>query len=453
MAYDVIIVGAGPAGLFAAYELSTNSKLKIALIDKGKRAKKRNPDNNKPFSHVMCGIGGSGLFSDGKLGFTPIASLETLYDFLDSGDVQPLLDKVETIFEKFGLDSETYPKNKKEVKKLIDNARQHGLDLKVKKLRHIGSDILPNIIHKFENFLIKKGVDILDSTEVTELLVEKKKIKGVKTVKKVIKAKYVLVCPGRVGTTWLNEQLSKLGVKKISQPILVGVRVEFPASILENIAKKLWEPFFYIRTKTFDDTVRTFCTCPYGYVVLEVYDKFIAVNGHSTSKTKSQNSNFALLSRVALTEPVEDTISYGKSIAILTTTIGGGKPILQRYADLKKGRRSTWDRINKSYIHPTFKDVTPGDISMALPHRVVTNIIEALEKLDKVIPGVASDATLLYAPEVKFTSAKIETDKNLQTKITNLYVAGDGAGVSGNIVGAAATGLIAVDGILKNEKA
>jgi uncharacterized FAD-dependent dehydrogenase len=228
----------------------------------------------------------------------------------------------------------------------------------------------------------------------------------------------------------------------------VGVRVEFPESILKRYAEALYEIVLKIRTKTFDDIVRTFCSCPNGYVAIENYHGYVCVNGHSTSNHESENSNFAFVCEVNLTEPVENSIEYAESIAKLATTIGGGKPILQRLTDLRKGRRSTWSRLNKSLVKPSLTDVTPGDISMALPHRVVTNILEGLAKLDEVMPGINSGSTLLYAPEVKFRSSRIKTDKGVQTNIKNLYVAGDAAGLSGSITGAAATGIMAARGML-----
>jgi hypothetical protein len=229
----------------------------------------------------------------------------------------------------------------------------------------------------------------------------------------------------------------------------IGVRVEVPCRILDPITSVIYDPTIFIATHTYDDQVRTFCTNRRGFVVAEDYESFVCVNGHATKNERSNNSNFAFLSKVELTEPVTDTLKYGQSVGSMATTIGGGKPILQRFGDLRMGRRSTWTRIGKSYVAPTLKDVSPGDISMALPHRVVTNIIEGLTKLNLVIPGVAADSTLIYAPEIKFFSTQIITNTRLETSIKGLFVAGDGAGVAGNIVGAAATGIIAARNIVE----
>jgi uncharacterized FAD-dependent dehydrogenase len=209
------------------------------------------------------------------------------------------------------------------------------------------------------------------------------------------------------------------------------------------------DPKFHIITKTFDDFVRTFCTNHQGYVMEERYDDHVGVNGQSLRARKSHNTNFAFLVHIDLTQPVTDTTSYGQSIAYLATTIGGGRPLLQRLGDLRKGRRSTWQRIERGHVNPTLRSVTPGDISMALPGRIVTDLLEGLERLDQVSPGVASDSTLLYAPEVKFYAMKVGVDKNMETNVANIFVAGDGAGLSRGIVTSAATGLLAARGIMK----
>jgi hypothetical protein len=230
--------------------------------------------------------------------------------------------------------------------------------------------------------------------------------------------------------------------------IEIGARVEVPNDILQDITDIIYDPVFFIQTGKYDDQTRTFCTNFGGFVSQENYQDFVCVNGHAYSNRKSDNANFAFLTKVVLTEPVTDNRSYGESIGRLATLIGGGSPILQRLGDLKRGRRSTWQRIGKGYIEPTLKNVVCGDIAMALPERLLTNLAEGLEKLNKVVPGVANNETLLYAPEIKFFATQIETDRHLETNIKGLYVAGDGAGVAGNIVSASATGLIPAKAIL-----
>jgi len=233
-------------------------------------------------------------------------------------------------------------------------------------------------------------------------------------------------------------------------PIDIGVRVEVPSIVMRSIIDVNRDPKFHIWTSKYEDFVRTFCTNHEGFVVKESYGDFIGVNGHSFTNKKSENTNFAFLVRCVLTSPQENTTLYGESIAKIATILGRGKPIVQRLGDLRRGRRSNSWRLQKSTFSPTLKDTTPGNIAMVLPHRILTDILEGLEKLNEVIPGVATDSTFLYAPEIKYYSMKLAVDDDLQTNIKNLYAAGDGAGLSRDIVKAAATGILAARGIIKN---
>ena len=229
---------------------------------------------------------------------------------------------------------------------------------------------------------------------------------------------------------------------------MFDARVEFPSAVLKKFSDEMYESVFLIKTHTYGDVVRTFCVCPSGYVATESYDGYVCANGHSNHETLSGNSNFALLSEVKLTEPLGNTLEYGRFIASAFAKCSGNKPILQRLYDLKSGRRSTWERISECPISPSLKNVTPGDISLVMPARILQNLLEAIHKLESVLPGLDSSSTLLYAPEIKMNSTRIKTDNNLQTVVKGLYVAGDGAGVSGSITGAAASGLIVADGIM-----
>jgi len=441
--FDVIIVGAGPAGIFASYELiKKRPELKIALLEQG------NLIRHRARHEVMCGVGGAGTFSDGKLHYTPVLSHEKMLHLFHENEYQEILNYIDEVFTDFGVNAEYYPKNLEQTQQLVDEAAKKSVKLFIRKARHVGSDKLPKIIERFEDFLISRGVKIFPKTEIVDIIVENEIVKGVlDSTGESYLAEKVLLAPGRVNAHWLQKLSSKYNLGFTYEKVEIGVRVEFLQAVLKKHADLMYETVFMMRTPTFDDVIRTFCPCPNGYVAAENYEDFVCVNGHSNSDHNSINSNFAFVSEVQLTEPVENTIDYGKSIAKLANTIGGGKPILQRFADLEKGRRSTWSRINSGFVFPTLREVTPGDISMALPHRIVTNIIEGLRQLDQVLPGIASSHTLLYAPEIKLRSSKIKTDKNLQTKIRNLYVAGDGAGLSGCITGAAATGIIAARAI------
>lgn len=443
--YDIIIVGGGPAGMFAAYKLlQSKKKLKILLIEKGKSISKRQKND------VMCGFGGAGTYSDGKLHYTPVLSHTKSLHLVTLDDYESLVKEVEEIFKSFGVDAEFYPKDMSKASDLVEKAQKEDIRLYIRRTQHVGTDKLISIIKNFEKYLIDNGVELLCEQEVTDLLVEKNLCTGVKvtnmkdgTVKN-ISGKVVLLAPGRVGATWLQSICAKYGIEYKYDKTEIGVRMEFPESVMRQFSEQMYETIFEMRTKTFDDIIRTFCPCPRGMVGVENYRDYVCVNGHSNSSHNSNNSNFAFVTEIELTEPMENTTLYIKKIAELSNVLGGGKPIIQRLADLRNGRRSTWNRINKSFVHPTLKDVTPGDISMVLPHRIVINILEGLENLDKVLVGINNGSNLLYAPEVKFRGSMVKTDNNLQTQVKNLYVAGDGAGVSGNIVGAAATGIIAV---------
>ena len=427
----VVIIGCGPAGLFAANELA--GKFKVVVLD----------SSPKP--------GGSGLRSDGKLNFHPEIG-GNLLDFMDEDEAWKLLEYIEQLFVSLGAPKANFESDKLERLKL--KAAKAGVKFIPIRQSHIGSDELPVIIGKFVERLEKKGVEFRFGVKVLDLVAEGGRISKVVFNGGSIKTDYVLAAPGRSGSEWLTSTVTKLGVKTKYNPIDIGVRVEVPAEIFDEIVfeYKSWDPKFHIYTPSYDDFVRTFCVSPRGYVIKEFYEEgLFGVNGHSFRRTSSNNTNFAFLVRVSLTEPLENTMLYGKRIAQITNTLGGGKPIIQRLGDLIRHRRSTWDRIKRSYITPTLKGVTPGDIAMAYPHRIIQDIIEGLERLDRVVPGVFNETTLLYAPEIKFYAMRIETSKHLQTAIKNLFVAGDGAGVSRGIVGAAATGIIAARGILRSE--
>lgn len=455
--YDVVIVGAGPAGMFAAYELSDT--MKVAIIDMGEESKNRECSMIYQIRctqcepcRVLCGVGGAGIFSDGILNLRPDIGGDLASQVGSWEEAWDLVDYVDKIYLKFGAPDKLCKGDEKEIEKLRRKASSVGAKFIDIVQRHIGSDNSPYVIEKFENYLREKGVKFILNTKVNDLIIKNGKCKGVICEKGRINSKYVILAPGRSGAEWISSLIVKHGIDAKYGPIDVGVRVEVPAIVMDPVTSVNRDPKFHITTRRYDDFVRTFCCNERGFVVKEQYGDFIVTNGHSFTKMKSENTNFAFLVRINLTEPVENTTKYGLSVAKLATTIGGGKPILQRMGDLIRGRRSTEWRIKKSFVVPTLKDVTPGDISMALPHRVVMDIIEGLEILDKIVPGVSADSTLLYAPEVKFYSMQLKVNNKLRTNIENLYVAGDGAGLSRDIINASATGVISARGILSEEE-
>ena len=459
--YDVVIVGAGPAGLFCAYELITkNDKLKVAILDKGFRVKKRVCPMNKngvPCQNcnpcaILAGYGGAGTFSDGKLNFIPKLGKSDLTKYMLESEANRLIDETEEIFNKFNMDAKVYPSNMDEAKAIRKEVAKAGAKLLIIKQKHLGSDHLPEYIDGICDYLVDKGVTLIDRADVEDIATIKNDEHEITYVsgrkKETIKAKIVVVAPGRTGAKWIQELADKYNIPYLSQSIEIGVRVEVRKDIMEDITNVIYDPTIFIKTDTYGDEIRTFCTNPGGFVAKENYYGFICVNGHALKEVKSDNTNFAFISKVTLTEPVTNTRLYGESIARIANVLGDGKPIIQSLKDLKSGRRSEWHRINKGFIEPTLKDCVAGDLALVLPHRIIENILEGLETLDKIIPGVANDDTLLYGPEIKFFSNEIETDNKFKLENDNIYFIGDGAGKAGNIVTAAATGLVAARDIL-----
>ena len=317
------------------------------------------------------------------------------------------------------------------------------------KQKHLGSDKLPGYIQDFCDYLKNKAVILIENAAVKDIVKTEDGLYLLTYGKKELMATNIIVAPGRTGAKWIQEYADKNKIPYLSQSIEIGVRVETKKEILEDICSVIYDPTIFIKTNTYNDQIRTFCTNPGGFVAKENYYGYICVNGHALKDIKSDNSNFAFISRVSLTSPVTNTREYGESIAKIANVLGDSKPIIQILKDLKSGRRSNWDRINKNFVEPTLKDCVAGDLALVLPHRIITNIIEGLEKLDEIIPGVNNPETLLYGPEIKFFSNEIKTNNNFKLENENIYFIGDGSGKSGNIVTAAATGLVAARDILK----
>ena len=455
--YDVIIIGAGPGGIFAAYELGNKDKnLKIAIIEKGKALDKRAcPIDGKKIKScikcdtcsIMSGFGGAGAFSDGKYNITNDFG-GTLYEHIGSDTAIELMHYVDDINVLYGgQDTKLYSTAKSSFKKLCMQNKLKLLDASV---RHLGTDINYVVLNNLYNEL-NKHVDIYFNTEVLDIKIDKN-IYLVTTKSDTYKAKNCIVSAGRSGSKWIQEICQKLNIETNSNRVDIGVRVELPAPIFSNLTDELYESKIVYRTEKYEDNVRTFCMNPNGIVVNENTNGIITVNGHSyeDDKLKTNNTNFALLVSKTFSEPFKDSNSYGESIARLSNMLGGGV-IVQRFGDLIRGRRTNEKRLSKSMVTPTLS-ATPGDLSLVLPKRILDDIIEMIYALDKVAPGTANDDTLLYGVEVKFYNMEVAVDENLETIHKGLYIIGDGSGVTHSLSHASASGIYVAREIVKKYK-
>ncbi len=453
----MIIVGAGPAGIFAALELCKNSSLTVLLIDKGKNIDKRKcPSRLSGVNCMKCrpcnqifGWGGSGAFSDGKLTLTSEVG-GTLSSYVSPEELDTLTQYVDDIYLQFGAPKEIYGGDEHFLKTLHRKAVLANLMLIPYRIRHLGTEKCRSVVKAMRNFM-EDRITILTDTEVEHIAVNDSRVVGVKTRKgDEFSCRYLIAAPGRAGAEWLTQQAQHLNIKTLINPVDLGVRVEVPAEVAEPITEKIYESKFIFYSKSFDDKVRTFCMCPHGEVVTEYSDGILTVNGHSYAEKKTDNTNFALLVSKTFTEPFKDPIAYGQYISRLANLLSGGV-MVQRLGDLETGRRSTSDRLNKSILKQTLKSATPGDLSLVLPYRHLTSIMEMLKALDLVAPGIYSRYTLLYGVEVKFYSSRVVVDNNLETDIRNFYVSGDGAGITRGLLQASISGVMAARAIMEKD--
>lgn len=445
--YDVIIVGAGPAGIFSAIELTkANKGLKILMVEKGKDIDSRVCPKRDVSCDILSGWGGAGAFSDGKLNLSPEVG-GFLSRYIDLFNLQSLIDYVDGIYLDFGAPQIVHGTDLESIKEIERLASKNDLILVPSRIRHIGTDRCRDLLKRMRQHLNGK-IDMIFESEVKDIIEEGRKVKGVRLDGRDIYSDFVVIAPGREGSRWLEGVVKDLGLTILQNPVDIGVRVEVPASVLEDLTNVTYEPKLIFYSKRFDDKVRTFCVNPYGEVVKEYVKGVWTVNGHSYAGRKTTNTNFALLVSTVFTEPFNEPISYGMYIARLANFLGEGV-IVQRLGDLQSGRRSTAERIAKGIVQPTLRDATPGDLSFVIPYRYLCDILEMIEALDKLAPGINSRHTLLYGVEVKFYSMQLKLSNNLETEIENLFAIGDGAGVSRGLVQASVSGVLAAREILR----
>jgi uncharacterized FAD-dependent dehydrogenase len=438
MDYQAIIVGAGPAGIFAALTLADLGIHPVLLLELGKDLNER---KRRQSNDMLCGWGGAGAYSDGKLTLSPeVGGL--LGEYLESESLNQILQTADEIWVKHGAPDVVFGMASPKLEDLADRARLANLDLIPSRIRHIGTENCRKVLDRLRQSLMGR-VETRTRCAVQSLLAEGGCIRGVKLESgETIFSRFVVAAPGRSGASWMKKEAEALGLKTRASPVDIGVRVELPAPVLKEITDIIYESKLIYYSKTFDEKVRTFCMNPYGEVVIEKTKEVVTVNGHSYASKKSDNTNFAILVSSAFTEPFNDPIGYGLYIARLANLLGNG-PIVQRLGDLLAGRRSTPERIHRCLTRPTLAEATPGDLSFVFPYRHLQSIIEMLQALEKLAPGVYSRHTLLYGVEVKFYSNRIELSSELETGVKNLFAIGDGAGITRGLIQASASGILA----------
>jgi uncharacterized FAD-dependent dehydrogenase len=453
--YNVAIIGAGPAGIFSALEImKLKPDWKVLIVEKGSKIEKRQcmirngakacPPCKK--CGLLCGWGGAGAFSDGKLTLTPDVG-GNLLDYMPRQDVENIIKYTDDIYLSFGATTEVHGTDTEEFAKIARQATLAELKLVHSPVRHLGTERSLDVLKAMQDFLAQR-VEILNNEVAKNLIIENDQIKGFTTDKdNTYHADYVIIAPGREGADWLSKELANTNVELVNNAVDVGVRVELPAPVMESLTDKLYESKLIYHAPSFGDEVRTFCMNPNGEVVCENYNGIATVNGHSYANKKTDNTNFALLVSKRFTEPFKEPIQYGQHVARLANMLAGGV-LVQRLGDLLDGRRSTPESIKNSIISPTLQSATPGDLSLVLPYRHLTSIVEMLYALDKIAPGVASRYTLLYGVEVKFYSSRVKITSELETEgVKNLFTIGDGAGVTRGLLQASASGVLAARAI------
>jgi len=463
--YDVIAVGMGPGAVFMAYEMTKIDKSKkVLLIEQGKRVEYRNCPIEKlgkcvkckPFCSITSGFSGAGAFSDGKLSLyneedDDIYVGGNLHKYIGVEETKRLIDYTDQIYLSFGADNKLEgTEYKNEVLEIKQRAKKEGLNLIDIPIRHLGTEKAHELYNKIEDYLEENNVDLMFETVVEDFIIEDNTIKGVKirnansknTETTNIYGKNVVAAVGRKGANWLSDMCQKHNIKTEPGIVDIGVRYELPDEVMEKINKYMYEGKFIGRPGPFKDKVRTFCQNPSGFVSAEVYDNNLSlVNGHSYKDKKSKNTNLALLVSHNFRYPFNKPIDYGRNIAKNLNELGNGNILVQRLGDIYRGKR-TWEKeLATNKVEPTLKSAVAGDITFALGYRTMTDILQFIRQVDKVVEGFANPENLLYAPEIKFYSNQVAIDSNFETSVKNLYSIGDGGGMTRGLMMASCSGV------------
>ena len=478
--YDLIVVGAGPSSVFLAYEMIQLDKgKKVLLIEQGKKVEDRfcpiektgKCTKCKPMCNITCGFSGAGAFSDGKLSLyndedNDIYVGGILHKYVGVEETKKLIDYTDSIYLKFGADSKLEgTEYKDEIKKIYNKAKKQDINLVNIPIRHLGTEKSHELYNKIEHYLLENNVDMMFETTVSDLVIDNDKIKGVKirpakyadkedySNDETITSNKVVLAVGRKGANWLVSMCDKHNIKTTAGTVDIGVRYELPDSIMKDINKYMYEAKFISRPYPFRDKVRTFCQNPSGFVSTEVYDNNITlVNGHSYKERKSTNTNLALLVSHNFEYPFNRPIEYGRNVAKNLNALGNGNIVVQRLGDIYRGKRTWKEELENNSVKPTLKTAVAGDITFALGYRTMTNILQFIGALDKVVEGFAHPDNLLYGPEIKFYSNKLDINNKFETNISGLYSIGDGGGLTRGLMMASASGVQTARNIVEEEK-